>query len=262
MIRASPSGDAMVAEAVKQRDKTMGKTLRAGVCLVALFALGSTDALARRSTSQCANESEVSALQTSAVQQELMDSALGCGQAWVEKFNAFQTAYGAELRRSDRVLLTFFKRLYGPSKGDAEYNLFKTNMASKAEMRRVHNITDFCSSANLVFSAALASDKPSLTDFVSGVQINDTDDSPVGKCEIQVAVTLKGAMAGPDIVPKPNPLRLAAAPAPLPSPASLSLGTPTAAPAPAAAAPQPAPAQKAEEKPKEKSSGFLSGLFH
>jgi hypothetical protein len=234
----------------------MRKTLRTGVCLAALAALASSDALAARHSSQCANESEVSALQTSAVQQELMDSALGCGQPFVEKFNAFQTAYGSELRRSDRTLLTFFKRLYGPSRGDASYNLFKTNMASKAEMRRVHNITEFCASADLVFAAALAADKPSLDRFVSGVQINDTDDSPVGKCEIQVAVTLTGAMASPDVVPKPNPLRMAAVEQPLPSPASLSLGVQTAP----AAAPPPVE-QKPEEKPKEKSGGFLSGLF-
>jgi len=231
----------------------MKKTLRTGACLLALLAAG-TDAATARHSSQCADPNEVSALQTAAVQQELMDSAL------VQKFNAFQTSYSAELRRSDRTLLTFFKRLYGPSRGDAEYNLFKTNMASKAEMRRVHNITDFCTSANLVFAAALAAEKPSLTDFVAGVQINDTDDSPVGKCDIQVAVTLKGALADPDVVPKPNPLRLAAAAPPLPSPATLSLGVQTM-PAPAAAPPPAAPAQKAEEKPKEKSGGFLSGLF-
>ena len=238
----------------------MGKTFRAGVCLAALWALASTDALARHS-SNCADPSEVSALQTAAVQQELMDSALGCGQNFVGKFNAFQTAYGPELRRSDRVLLTFFKRLYGPSRGDAEYNLFKTNMASKAEMRRVRNITNFCSSADLVFAAALAADKPSLGDFVSGVRIDDTNDAPVGACQISVAVTLSGVMAGPPVMPKPNPLRTATVEAPLPTPASLTMG------APPAAAPQATPVAatipaKDEDKPaNKKKSGFLSGLF-
>ena len=87
---------------------------------------------------KCADPDEVSALQTAAVQQELMDAALGCGAQAVQKFNAFQTSYGSELRRSDKTLLTMFKRVYGPSRGDAAYNLFKTNMASKAEIRRVH----------------------------------------------------------------------------------------------------------------------------
>jgi hypothetical protein len=243
----------------------MRKTLMIGASLLALLAAGTDGATARRASSSCADPSEVSALQTAAVQQELMDSALGCGQAYVQKFNAFQTAYSGELRRSDRTLLTFFKRLYGPSKGDAEYNLFKTNMASKAEMRRVHNITDFCTSADLVFGAALAADKPSLTDFVAGVQINDTDDSPVGACTISVAVTLKGAMAGPDVIPTPNPMRQAAVAPPLPSPASLSLGVqtvPAPAPAPVAEAPPPpAPAQPEQKPAEKKSGGFLSGLF-
>jgi len=235
----------------------MGKTFRTGVCLLAVLAVG-TDAAMARHSSQCADPSEVSSLQTAAVQQELMDSALGCGHEWVEKFNAFQNAYSVELRRSDRTLLTFFKRLYGPAKGDAEYNLFKTNMASKAEMRRIHNVNEFCSSASLVFAAALASDRPSLTDFVSGVQINDTDDAPVGKCEISVALTLNGAQADPDVVPTPNPLRMAAAEAPLPTPASLTMGPATAlvpAPAPVAETPKPV------EKPKEEKKGILSGLF-
>jgi hypothetical protein len=240
----------------------MGKTVNTGLCLLAIsVAAFTTDATAaRRSAGNCADSGEVSALQTSAVQQELMDSALGCGQEWVQKFNAFQTAFGPELRRSDRALLTFFKRIYGPSRGDAEYNLFKTNMASKAEMRRVHNITDFCTSANLVFAAALAAQKPALTDFVAGVQINDTDDSPVGKCDIQVALTLKGAQANPEVMPTPNPLRMAAVETPIATPPDLTRGplpsqVQAPPPAPVAETP-PAPEPKKEEK-----KGFLSGLF-
>lgn len=233
----------------------MGKTLRTGVCLLVIAGLGSNAALARKSA-QCADASEVSALQTAAIQQELMDSALGCGHAWVEKFNAFQISFGPELRRSDRVLLTMFKRIYGPARGDAAYNLFKTDMASKAEIKRVHGVSDFCSSAELVFAAALGPNKPTLADFVSGVPV--ADESPVGKCEIQVALTLQGAMAS-TIVPRPNPMRVAAVEPPLPTPASLTMGpSPAAQPAPVEA--QPAAQQPAEEKSKEK-KGWLSGLF-
>jgi hypothetical protein len=239
---------------------TMRQTLMAGVCLLAL-ATAFTDSATARSTSRCADSTEVNALQTVVVQQELMDAALGCGQPALEKFNAFQTAYGPELRKSDKVLLTMFKRIQGPARGDAAYNLFKTNMASKAEIRRVHNIGNFCSAADLVFAAALAADKPSLYQFVGGVQVEDTDESPVGKCDIQVAVTLQGAQAGPNIVPKPNPLRVAAyvPPAPLRTPASLTVYTPPpVGPAPAQTA---ADEQKPADKPAEKKKGFLSGLF-
>ena len=237
----------------------MRKTFLGGVCLLAFAAAGMDQASAARHRSNCADAMEVNALQTVVVQQELMDAALGCGDEAMHKFNAFQTAYGLELRKSDKALLTMFKRIQGPARGDAAYNLFKTNMASKAEIRRVHNIGNFCAAADLVFAAALAAQKPSLYEFVSGVKVEDSDESPVGKCDIQVAVTLQGAMAGPNVVPKPNPLRVAEAPPPteLRTPASLTVYTP---PPPATAAP--ASAQTAEQKPKEeKKKGFLSGLF-
>jgi hypothetical protein len=234
----------------------MRKTVIGGVCLLAL-AGAIPDQASARHRSDCADPSEVSALQTATIQQELMDAALGCGEQAMHKFNAFQTGYGPELRRSDKKLLTLFKRVYGPVRGDAAYNLFKTNMASKAEIRRVHQINDFCASADLVFAAALAANKPSLTEFVAGVQIRDTDESPIGKCDIQVAVTLQGALAAVNIVPRPNPLRVAVEqPSPLRTPASLTVYTPPPATAPETTA------RKAEAEAKEKKKGFFSSLFH
>lgn len=232
----------------------MKKTVWTGVCLLALLAAGADDASARRS-SACANAVEVSALQTAAIQQELMDAALGCGEQSLHHFNQFQTVFGPELRRSDKTLLTLFKRVYGPSRGDAQYNLFKTNMASKAEIRRVHGIGDFCASAELVFAAALAEQKPSLAEFVAGVPTRDSEAPPIGSCDIQVAVTLQGAMAGPMIVPTPNPMRVAILEPQLRTPASLTVAQPPPA--------QVVAEQKPAEEPKEKKkSGFLSGLFH
>ena len=145
-------------------------------------------------------------MQAAAVQQELMDAALTCGDEARTNFNAFQTSFGPELRRSDKVMLSMFRRVLGGSKGDAAYNLFKTDMASKAELRRVHGHADFCAAANLVVSAALAPEKPSLNDFVSGVPIADAA-GPVNSCQVQVAVTLQGAMVSPSVLPRPNPLR-------------------------------------------------------
>lgn len=234
----------------------MQKTLLGAVCLLALATAIPDQASARRK-SNCADPTEVSALQTAAIQQELMDAALGCGEQAMHKFNDFQTSYGPELRRSDKTLLALFKRVYGPARGDAAYNLFKTNMASKAEIKRVHQINDFCASADLVFAAALAANKPSLVEFVAGVPVRDTNELQIGSCDIQVALSLQGARVAVDIVPRPNPLRVAiAAPDPLRTPASLTVYTP-----PPPAAPQ-AAAQKPEEPPKEKKKGFLSGLFH
>ena len=49
----------------------------------------------------CATEAEISAIQVSAVQQELTDAALACGQNETDLFNRFQTVFNKELRRSD-----------------------------------------------------------------------------------------------------------------------------------------------------------------
>lgn len=232
----------------------MGKTLKTSVCVLALIAVGSDAAwAARRISSNCADSSEVTAIQVAVIQQELMDAALGCGEVAQQNFNAFQTSFGPELRKSDKTLLRMFRRVHG-SKGDAVYNLFKTDMASKAEIRRVRGMADFCKGANLVFAAALAPDKPELRDFVSGIQVSDTNDSdftPVQSCKINVAVTLQGVQAAPNIVPTPNPLRVAElAPAPV-------TYTPTSAPV----APTPVvPPPPAPEPPKKK-SGWFSGVF-
>ncbi|HWA02616.1 MAG TPA: hypothetical protein VG819_03710 [Rhizomicrobium sp.] len=241
----------------------MRKTVWSGVCLLALFAMGVADDASARKSSKCANAIEVAALQTAAVQQELMDAALGCGESALHKFNRFQVAFGPELRRSDKTLLSLFKRVYGPVKGDAQYNLFKTNMASKAEIRRVHGVADFCAGADLVFAAALAAEKPSLVAFVSGVPTRDSEAPPIGSCDIYVAVTLQGAMTGAAIVPTPNPLRVAVAEPLIRTPADLTISQPRPSTTAAEQKTEVAAEQKAAEEPKEKKkSGFLSGLFH
>ncbi len=196
----------------------MPRTFRTGVCVLALLvALPAAGWAAHRPKINCAQPDEVTAIQTAVIQQELMDAALGCGEHAQQNFNAFQTSYASELRRSDADLLRMFKRVQGSKRGDAAYNLFKTDMASKAEIRRVRGMTDFCAAADLVFAAALAPEKPSLSDLVSGLQIQDTnaddnDTRPVQSCEMRVAVTLRGAQVAPNVVPKPKPDDLGDAP--------------------------------------------------
>ena len=92
---------------------------------------------------------------------------------------------------------------------------------------------------------------------MAGVPVHDTTEAGVGSCDINVAVTLKGTMAGPGVVPTPNPLREAALFPQDPPDATLPLR------AVAGAAPLHkqlrSPSQ--QEQPKKK-SGWLSGLFH
>jgi hypothetical protein len=161
--------------------------------------------IAEAKTLSCASASEVSAIQISAVQQELTDAALACGPNEVALFNRFQTTFGPELRKSDARMLAMFKRLNGSRKGDSEYDAYKTRAIAHAEQRRTkpgaHE--NFCKTADIVFAAALAPDKPVLEDFVSGVPVNEA--TPVDTCQIKVAVTLQGVQAGPDIMPIARP---------------------------------------------------------
>jgi len=153
----------------------------------------------------CASRSEIEAIQVSAVIQELTDAALTCGQDAMANMTRFQITFQKEMRRSDAVLKTMFKRLNGARAGEAAYDSFKTRAINHAEQRRIKpgQHENFCKAARLVFSVALAPDKPVLEDFVSGVPVNEAN--PVDSCEIKVAVALQGVAAGPDIAPTPRP---------------------------------------------------------
>jgi hypothetical protein len=172
---------------------------------VALSLLGTLQAEARPVSSACASAAEISAIQVSAVQQELTDAALACGPNEVALFNQFQTVFNKELRKSDATMMRMFKRMNGNARGDAAYDQFKTRAIAHAEQRRTKPgaHADFCRTADVVFAAALAPDKPVLEDFVSGVPVNEAN--PVDSCEIKVAVALQGVQAGPDIMPVPRP---------------------------------------------------------
>jgi hypothetical protein len=182
----------------------MGNAWKAGVCLVAIAAVAAGEAeAARRPKLQCANPAEVAAIQTTVVDQQLVDAALTCGDATREAFNTYRRNFGPELLKSDKLLLAMFKRIQGGG-GDARYNLFKTDMASKAELRRVADSRAFCQAADLVLAAANAPAKPALGDFVAGVHVADAE-TPVQSCAIKVDVTLAGAQAAPPVVPRPRP---------------------------------------------------------
>jgi hypothetical protein len=182
----------------------MPKTLRRAGAAAALAAMAVSTA-AQAAPTRCANAAEISAVQVSAVQQELTDAALACGPGAVASFNRFQTVFQKELRRSDAVLLAMFKRLNGVRAGNAAYDAYKTRAIAHAEQRRTkpgaHD--SFCATANIVFEAALAPDKPVLEDFVSGVPVYEQN--PVDACEIKVAMTLQGVQSGAAVAPTPRP---------------------------------------------------------
>jgi hypothetical protein len=181
----------------------MKMIVRAGACATLMCFAGSQTVLALGSS--CASPAEISAIQVSAVQQELTDAALACGQHETELFNRFQTVFNKELRRSDALMLTMFKRLNGSARGNAAYDSYKTRAIAHAEQRRTKpgEAENFCKAADIVFAAALAPDKPVLEDFVAGVPVEENN--PVNACEVKVGVSLQGVAAGPDVMPTPRP---------------------------------------------------------
>ena len=194
----------------------------AGACALALCMAATAAPRAKSKLLKCAIPAEVSAMQASSIQQLLMDAALTCGDHARDNYNAFQTRFAPELRATDQLMLKMFSRVIGAKKGDKAYNLFKTELAARSELRRTRNHADFCQEANLVVAAALGPSKIQLGDFVADIPVVDIA-GPVNSCSVEVAVTLHGAKAV-GIVPKPNPLRLAGN-------AAANSAAPTAAPA-------------------------------
>jgi hypothetical protein len=177
--------------------------VQAGVCIALLMCQGAVQAAEIQRP--CASDGEISAIQVTAVHEELSDASLACGDRAVAQFNQFQKRFLSELRRSDGLMLSMFKRLYGVAKGNAAYDAYKTRAIAHAEQRRTvpGAAENFCKSADIVFAAALAPDKPVLEDFVAGVPVQEA--SPVDACEIKVGVTLQGVAVGPAVTPTPRP---------------------------------------------------------
>jgi len=180
----------------------------AGVCMLALsVAAGAAPKKAKAVVGKCATAVEMSAQYTTAIQQELMDAALTCGDAARDNYNAFQTRYGPELMVSDQAMLRMFKRVMGAKLGDKAYNLFKTELAAKAELRRTRDHDEFCQGAALLAGAALGPVSLKLAEFISDVP-QATLVGGVSSCAVPATASV--------VVPTPNPLRTAAAVAPSP----------------------------------------------
>jgi hypothetical protein len=138
----------------------------AGVCVLAGAAVaGSAAAKGLR----CAMPEEASAIQTAAIQQELMVAALTCNE--IARFNSFQTGFGPELRIADATLARLFRRLYGGARGEAEYHSFKTKLANDSSMRSIRNNPAYCQEAAAMFTQALAPVRPALVTFVNGTAV-------------------------------------------------------------------------------------------
>ncbi|MGQ0741233.1 MAG: hypothetical protein ACT4OG_02900 [Alphaproteobacteria bacterium] len=154
-----------------------------GKLAVAALAAASLAASTAWAAEKCAKSDEMSAMQTAAVQQELMVAALSCNA--VTLYNAFVTGYQKELQASDKTLKSLFVRL-GGKKGVEDYHAFKTRLANGSSIKSIKNITEFCANAQAAFSAALGPAKSTLSAFVSGHETDDT--AGLTECEKKEAI--------------------------------------------------------------------------
>ena len=109
-----------------------------GLLLTGLLAANGTGAWA----STCATPSDIAALRTAALQQELMVAALSCHA--IEQYNRFVLAHRVELIDSDARLKAYFVHARG---GEAGYHTYKTELANASSLRSVRDTEAFCSGA-------------------------------------------------------------------------------------------------------------------
>jgi hypothetical protein len=123
-------------------------------CALALFAQPVLAA------STCANDTDLAAFRTAAVEQQLMVAALTCKD--VEAYNRFVLSYQPELQKSDADLKAYFIR----RGNEAEYDTFKTKLANLSSLSDIANGPAYCDNAAAAFDMALKS-RQSLASFVA-----------------------------------------------------------------------------------------------
>jgi hypothetical protein len=96
----------------------------------------------------CVNDNDVTALETAALQQELMVAAFTCHNE--SRYNDFVRAHRPELLRSDAAVKAFF---VNRGKGEAAYHTFKTDLANSAAMSSASG-DSFCGQAAAKFDRA------------------------------------------------------------------------------------------------------------
>ncbi len=111
----------------------------------------------------CARAQDLTALQTAAVQQELMVAAYACNDSGL--YNTFVVTFQRDLQASDTALQAYFLRL-NPASGTADYHSYKTRLANTYALRTASNTGEYCRRALTVFRSALNENKQSLAAFV------------------------------------------------------------------------------------------------
>ena len=110
--------------------------------------------------SQCARSNEKMALDSRALQSQLMVAALSCNQQ--DLYNEYILKFRSLLERQGQDMTSYFKRVYS-SNANAEMNRFITNLAN-ASSRQSLRVDDsvFCLTSASMFETILSNDPQSL----------------------------------------------------------------------------------------------------
>ena len=144
---------------------------------------------------QCARAADFTALQVSALQQQLMVAALTCNDSAL--YNQFVVAYRTDLIAHDSALKRFFERL-GDGEGASRYHTFKTKMANLYSARSSVDRKMFCSTVRTSFSSALGREKTDLASFARSQP--SIIDEPYTNCGVSI-VGAAGQAQSQDVAP-------------------------------------------------------------
>ena len=102
-------------------------------------------------TASCDRPQDAMAVQTAALQQEMMVAAFMCRD--IAAYNNFVLSHQAALQESDRTLMSFFEQV-SPQTAFDDYNFYKTELANTSSLRSIRD-PQFCYRINANFTAAV-----------------------------------------------------------------------------------------------------------
>jgi hypothetical protein len=115
--------------------------------------------------SVCVRPGDEAALNSKALQSELMVSALACAET--ARYNAWVRKFESELIASGAVLKRIFRQAYG-SAAETQLGQFVTALANDAAWRSAVEKAAFCMTTASVFDRVLSMNGPEFRAFIAG----------------------------------------------------------------------------------------------
>ena len=135
------------------------KAIRTAVIAFAFFAT----TVQGRAAELCALFDDLTALQTAAVQQRLMVSALACNET--SSYNHFVLGHQGELQKADEVLQSFFTR-QNAGTGIDDYHAYKTRLANVYSLLSAQHKEEYCRLTRAALERSNKGETDSLREFI------------------------------------------------------------------------------------------------